>query len=105
RRHTRSKRDWSSDVCSSDLSTDSELEEYHLKVLEDDKSLFPPYQGAPLLREETVDEFPEIVPALNKLAGQITDDEMRKMNYQVNVGEQSPSEVAREYLQEQGLIE
>lgn len=86
-------------------STDSELEEYHLKVLEDDKSLFPPYQGAPLLREETVDEFPEIVPALNKLAGQITDDEMRKMNYQVNVGEQSPSEVAREYLQEQGLIE
>src|SRR5699024_9558489 len=39
-------------------STDSELEEYHLKVLEDDKSLFPPYQGAPLLREETVDEFP-----------------------------------------------
>ena len=35
-------------------STDSELEQYGLKVLKDDKGLFPPYQGAPLLRKETL---------------------------------------------------
>lgn len=45
-------------------STDSELEVYDLKVLEDDKDLFPPYQGAPLLRQETAEEYPEIVEAL-----------------------------------------
>lgn len=41
-------------------STDSELRQYQLKVLEDDQQLFPPYQGAPLLRKETVQEYPEI---------------------------------------------
>ena len=66
-------------------STDSELRQYNLKVLQDDQHLFPPYQGAPLLRKETVEQYPEIVEALNQLAGTVTDDEMREMNYKVNV--------------------
>lgn len=85
-------------------STDSELRQYHLKVLEDDQHLFPPYQGAPLLKEETAKEYPEIVKALNKLAGKITDEEMREMNYKVNVEGEPPSEVAKNYLQKKGLI-
>ncbi|WAA12261.1 osmoprotectant update ABC transporter permease/substrate-binding subunit OpuFB [Fervidibacillus halotolerans] len=85
-------------------STDSELQQYELKVLEDDKHLFPPYQGAPLLRKETVEKYPEIVDALNKLAGKITDDEMRKMNYEVNVEGKRASDVARAYLKKEGLI-
>ena len=32
-------------------STDAELARYDLQVLEDDKQLFPPYQGAPLMKE------------------------------------------------------
>ncbi len=84
-------------------STDSEIRQYKLTVLKDDKELFPPYQGAPLLREETVEEYPEIVDALNKLAGNITDDEMREMNYQVNVEGKSAEDVARDYLESEGL--
>ncbi|WP_428911781.1 osmoprotectant update ABC transporter permease/substrate-binding subunit OpuFB [Niallia sp. Krafla_26] len=86
-------------------STDSELQQYNLNVLQDDKNLFPPYQGAPLLRKETVEKYPEIVEALNQLAGKVTDDEMRKMNYRVNVEGISPSEVAKNFLQEKGLIQ
>lgn len=85
-------------------STDSELQRYKLVVLEDDKNLFPPYQGAPLLRAETAEKYPEVVKALNKLAGKITDDEMRKMNYQVNVEGKSAEETAREYLRDAGLL-
>ncbi|ALC80823.1 ABC transporter permease/substrate-binding protein [Bacillus gobiensis] len=85
-------------------STDSEIEEYRLKVLEDDKGLFPPYQGAPLLRNETLEEFPELKDILNQLSGKITDDEMRKMNYAVNSENRSAEEVAREYLEQQGLL-
>ncbi len=85
-------------------STDSELRQYNLKVLEDDQHLFPPYQGAPLLNEETVQEYPEIADALNKLSGKLTDDEMREMNYQVNVEGKSPFEVAYDYLETHGLI-
>lgn len=41
-------------------STDSELRQYKLMVLDDDKHVFPPYQGAPLIRQETLKEYPEI---------------------------------------------
>lgn len=85
-------------------STDSELRGYNLFVLEDDKHLFPPYQGAPLLRKETVQKYPEIKSALNKLSGKITDDQMREMNYQVNVIGKSSEEVAMQFLQKEGLI-
>lgn len=86
-------------------STDSELQQYALKVLEDDNNLFPPYQGAPLLRKETVEKYPEIVLALNKLGGEISDEQMRRMNYQVNVEGKVPHEVAMKYLQEEGFVE
>ena len=86
-------------------STDSELRRYNLKVLTDDKELFPPYQGAPLLRKETLDKYPELEKILNQLAGKITDDRMREMNYQVAVEGKSATEVAQNYLEEEGLIE
>lgn len=85
-------------------STDSELRQYHLTVLADDKQLFPPYQGAPLMRKETAEEYPEMVAALNQLAGKITDEEMREMNYKVNSEGISAERVAREYLREKGLL-
>lgn len=85
-------------------STDSELQRYKLKVLKDDKGLFPPYQGAPLMRDETLKQYPEVAEALDHLSGQITDDEMRKMNYQVDVEGQPASEVAKTFLQQKGLL-
>lgn len=85
-------------------STDSEIRQYKLRVLEDDQALFPPYQGAPLLRKETLIDYPEIGEALNQLADHITDDEMREMNYQVNVEEKLAAEVAKEYLVKIGLL-
>ncbi|MED4700075.1 osmoprotectant update ABC transporter permease/substrate-binding subunit OpuFB [Lysinibacillus capsici] len=85
-------------------STDSEIRQYKLRVLEDDQALFPPYQGAPLLRKETLSAYPEIGEALNQLADHITDDEMREMNYQVNVEGKLAAEVAKEYLVKIGLL-
>lgn len=85
-------------------STDSEIRQYQLTVLEDDQQLFPPYQGAPLLRKETMEKYPELEPVLNKLAGRITDDEMREMNYQVNVEGKNALDVAREFLVKSGLL-
>ncbi|WP_407391155.1 ABC transporter permease/substrate-binding protein [Carnobacterium jeotgali] len=86
-------------------STDSELAQYDLVVLEDDRGLFPPYQGAPLMLNETIENFPEVEGILNQLAGKITDAEMREMNYAVNVDGKSASEVAQQFLIDQGLLE
>ena len=85
-------------------STDSELIEYDLVVLEDDKQLFPPYQGAPLMRKNTLEKYPKLEEILNKLAGQISAEEMSRMNYQVKVDKRSASEVAHEYLVNKGLV-
>lgn len=85
-------------------STDSELQQFRLTVLEDDLQMFPPYQGAPLLRKETLKKHPELEKTLNKLAGKVTDDQMRKMNYEVNVNDQKPEEVARDFLEAEGLL-
>ncbi|MBL1228698.1 ABC transporter permease/substrate-binding protein [Enterococcus sp. BWB1-3] len=85
-------------------STDSELKQYDLVVLEDNKQLFPPYQGAPLLREETLEEYPELEEWLSPLVGKITEEEMSEMNYKVNVEGQDPQEVAHMYLVENELI-
>lgn len=86
-------------------STDSQIITNNLRVLEDDKKLFPPYQAAPLLREETLEKYPELEKALGELDGKITSREMTEMNYQVDVEGKPASEVARDYLIKENLIE
>lgn len=85
-------------------STDAEIVKYDLKVLEDDKQLFPPYQGAPLLRQEVLEKHPELKEVLGKLAGKITAEEMSQMNYEVGVEGKSAEQVARAYLESQDLL-
>lgn len=84
-------------------STDSELAQYDLVILKDDKKLFPPYQGAPLMTEETLEKYPELEGILNKLAGKISEEDMSKMNYEVNVKNKSAADVAHDYLQKHGI--
>lgn len=85
-------------------STDSQIITNKLKLLEDDKKLFPPYQAAPLLRSETLDKYPELEKTLGKLSGKITSKEMAEMNYEVDVKGRPAREVARDFLIKEGLI-
>ncbi|MCM3692563.1 glycine betaine ABC transporter substrate-binding protein [Neobacillus niacini] len=86
------------------FSTDGLIEEFGLKVLEDDKNFFPPYYAVPIVKEETLKEHPELEETLNLLAGILTDDKMRKLNYKVDSLKESPAQVAKEFLKEEGLI-
>jgi osmoprotectant transport system permease protein len=86
------------------FSTDGLIEEFGLKVLEDDKNFFPPYYAVPIVKEETIKEHPELKEVLNSLAGVLTDDKMRKLNYKVDSLKESPAKVAKEFLKEEGLI-
>ncbi|RSL33300.1 ABC transporter permease/substrate-binding protein [Salibacterium salarium] len=85
--------------------TDADMVEYDLRVLEDDKNLFPPYQGAPLMKQETLEVYPELEEILNQLSGEITNEEMQQMNYKVDYNDADPSIVARDYLTENGFFE
>ncbi|MGH9690531.1 MAG: glycine betaine ABC transporter substrate-binding protein [Candidatus Acidiferrales bacterium] len=84
-------------------STDGLLSARDLAVLQDDKHYFPPYEATPIVREDTLARFPALRDAIGALAGKISDDEMRKMNYAV-VGEQRDiSEVAHEFLHSKNI--
>ncbi|HEM3212759.1 ABC transporter permease/substrate-binding protein [Streptococcus suis] len=85
-------------------STDSKVVTYKLKILEDDKQLFPPYQAAPLLSKETLEKYPELEQVLGVLAGNISTEEMTQMNYAVDVEGKSAEQVAREYLEKENLL-
>ncbi|WP_066313602.1 glycine betaine ABC transporter substrate-binding protein [Bacillus sp. FJAT-29814] len=87
------------------FSTDGLIEEFQLKVLEDDQNFFPPYYAVPIIKEETLNEHPELEGVLNSLAGKITDEKMRELNYKVDSLKQSPAKVAKEFLQKEGLID
>lgn len=85
-------------------TTDPQIPQYHLKMLTDDKHFFPPYQGAPLMKESFAKKNPKVVKALNKLSGKITTEEMQQMNYDVTVKKQSAAHVAQRYLLQHHLI-
>lgn len=56
------------------------------------------------MRSDFAKRHPQIVASLNKLAGRITEKEMQEMNYEVNVKNADPSQVAHKYLVRHHLI-
>jgi osmoprotectant transport system substrate-binding protein len=86
-------------------TTDGQLQMYNLRVLEDDRSYFPPYHALPLVRKEALKEYPEIEEALVLLEGMINEEAMQKMNAKVDNEGMMVEKVARDFLIESGLIE
>jgi osmoprotectant transport system substrate-binding protein len=86
------------------FGTDGEISALKLVVLEDDKTLFPPYQVAPVIRQETLDQNPGIRDALNTLSPKLTTETMQRLNYEVSGKQREPAEVAKEFLTQQGLL-
>jgi osmoprotectant transport system permease protein len=87
------------------FSTDGMLLEYNLTVLQDDKSFFPPYHAVTVIREETANEYPQILTELSKLADLIDDDTMRGLNYKVDVLKENARDVARDFLVSSMIID
>lgn len=87
------------------FSTDGLLEAFHLKVLEDDKGFFPPYYAVPIVKQDTLKKYPELERTINMLAGKLTDEKMRELNYRVDSLKEDPAKVAKDFLQKEKLID
>ena len=85
-------------------ATDGLIPALDLFVLEDDRHYFPPYEAVPVLREQTLQQHPELSAVLAELAGKISDVEMQRLNYAVDGQHRDAQEVAHEFLRKQGLI-
>lgn len=86
-------------------STDARIDIYDLKTLEDDKNFFPPYDASSYVKQETLDEYPELDDIFKELEGQIDLDTIRTLNRKMDDDGEEPADVAVEFLKEKGLLE
>lgn len=86
------------------FATDGRIPAFNLVVLEDDKHFFPPYDAAPIVRQDVIDAHPEVKELLESLAGKLTDSEMATLNAQVDIDKKDSQDVANEWLVKNGFV-
>ena len=84
-------------------STDGLIDALNLVALEDDRHYFPRYDAVPIIRKSTLDRLPELRQVLRELGGKISESDIRKMNYAVDVQHRDAAEVVREFRSSKGL--
>lgn len=86
------------------FTTDAQLAVGGLVLLTDDNVFFETFDAGTVVRKEALDKYPELKTVLEKLNGLITEEEMQRMNYEVEVNGKEDQEVARQFLKEKGLL-
>jgi osmoprotectant transport system permease protein len=81
------------------FSTDGRIAAYDIVLLEDDRGVIPPYSAIMLVSPRLAAELPQVATALEGLVGTIDAAAMRRMNLAVDGDGQTPSAVAREFLE------
>jgi glycine betaine/choline ABC-type transport system substrate-binding protein len=85
------------DVIAGD-ATSAQIDALELTALDDNLHYFPPYDAAPVVRTAALLRHAEIGRAMARLAGRITEKDMRAMNRAVDVDRRDPREVAGQFL-------
>jgi osmoprotectant transport system substrate-binding protein len=88
------------------FTTDPQIKREGEVLLEDDKGMFPPYNSTLVVRRDVADKAgPDLGKAVAVLQQQLTAENMQELNARVDLDHKSPAEVAREYLEETGIVE
>lgn len=86
-------------------ATNGLIAKLDLFPLEDDRRYFPPYEAVPIIRTETLNQHPELRAVFERLAGVISDQEMRQMNFEADVERKDVAAVVNAFLlRRQGLV-
>ena len=86
------------------FETDGRIEAFGFINLEDDKSFFPVYNPAPVIRKVTLDKYPEIRDLLQPMIQYLNTREMRKLNAEVDIEHKQVEDVAITWLISNNLI-
>ncbi|MBV9088038.1 MAG: ABC transporter substrate-binding protein [Acidobacteriaceae bacterium] len=84
-------------------ATDGLIAALDMTVLEDDRRYFPPYDAVPVIRQQTIARHPEIQHVIDELAGRITAEDMRRMNYALDGEHRDVADVVAEFLRRKKL--
>jgi len=85
------------DLISGD-ATNGLIAKLDLFALEDDRRYFPPYFAVPVIRSEVLNRHPELRALFDRLAGKVTDQEMRRMNYEADVERRDAGLIVKDFL-------
>lgn len=85
-------------------TTDGQLSQADVAVLEDDRKMYPSYQCGIVVRQEVLDRYPELQTALQKFNKILNEADMQKMNYAVETERQEAADVAAAFLREKALL-
>jgi len=87
------------------FTTDGAIERENLVILEDPEGVFPPDHAVPVVRTEFLEEAgSEFEDVVNSVTAEITTEEISELNARVDEDRENPEDVAREWLEEKGLI-
>lgn len=86
------------------FATDGRISAFNFMVLEDDKAFFPAYALAPVVREETQQDHPELEEQMNALSSLLDDTTMQTLNARVDVERETVEHVTEDFLKEHNLI-
>ena len=84
-------------------STDGRITALDLVQLEDDRHYFPPYEAVYMMRKDALSNK-DLMSIMSKLAGAISTDEMRKLNYEVDGAKRDKKNVVHEWLVKKGFV-
>jgi osmoprotectant transport system substrate-binding protein len=86
------------------FATDGRIKAFNFVVLQDDKGFFPNYALAPVVRQDTLDNNPQLAEQLNALSALLNDDVMSTLNASVDVDGKSIESVAKQFLVDNKMI-
>lgn len=86
------------------FTTDGQLSQSNVVVLEDDLNLFPSYLCGNVINTTTLNKYPQLYDVIMLLEYRITDEMMSLMNYEVESVGLEPKEVAYNFLVSEGLL-
>ena len=87
------------------FTTDGQLTSDQLVVMKDPKSIWPFYYPAPVVRNDVLKKYPKIKGILNEVSASLSVETMRELNGQVDLDQEDPEDVARQHLEDEGIIE
>ena len=87
------------------FTTDGQLTSDQLVVMKDPKSIWPFYYPAPVVRSGVLKKYPKIEKVLNEVTASLSLDTMRELNGKVDLDQEDPEDVAKEYLEDKGIID
>ncbi len=86
------------------MASDPRIKTNNLVILQDDRKVFPPYDAAPVMLEETLARFPDIRETMERLIPLVTNETMLDLMYQVDILQKDITKTARDFLLRHGLL-